>query len=172
MTDPHSTFAELLVTHDRQILRYILLFIPQRADAEEVLQRTAVVLWEKFAEYDPTRDFLPWSLRFAYFEVLNYRKQQARSRLIFSEDVMKLLNDTRDEEESTLRLRRSALSHCLAQLRTIDRQLLERRYSDATSIKSLAEEHGRTAKSLYRRLDRLRESLIRCVEKHLAPLET
>src|SRR5262245_35132392 len=99
---PGSDFAQLLVRHDRALLRYIMTFIPRRDDAEEVLQRAATVLWEKFEEYDRSRDFLPWALSVAYFEVLNFRKELARSRLVFREDVLHALAETRDEVEPQL----------------------------------------------------------------------
>ncbi|QDT97522.1 sigma-70 family RNA polymerase sigma factor [Gimesia aquarii] len=166
-----NVFAKLMVTYDRELLRYIMMLIPRRDDAEEVLQRTALVLWEKFEEYDQTRDFLPWATRFAYFESLNFRKECARSRLIFSEEIMSLLTQSRKEQESYLSQRRSALKQCLAELSTEDRNMLERRYTDSSTIKSLAEEQGRTVKALYRRLDRVRKLISDCIERRVAALD-
>jgi RNA polymerase sigma-70 factor (ECF subfamily) len=168
-------FARLLVRHDRALLRYILGLIPRRDDAEEVLQRTATVLWEKFAEYDRGREFLPWAIRFAYFEVLNFRKQIARDRLVFREEVMEALAEARQAQEPQLEAQRRALRHCLDELSPADQALLKRRYADSETIAELADEQGRTAKALYRRLDRLREAIARCVERRvqlLLPGET
>jgi RNA polymerase sigma-70 factor (ECF subfamily) len=165
-------FARLLVQFDRSLLRYIMTFIPRRDDAEEVLQRTATVLWEKFSEYDRQRDFLPWALRVAYFEVLNFRKQIARDRLVFREDVLEALAETRAASEPVLAAQRVALRYCLAALKPDDRALVKRRYGDAQTVAALADERGQTAKALYRRLDRLREAIARCAERRLqtAPL--
>lgn len=161
-------FADLLQCHDREILRYIMTFIPRRDDAEEVLQRTAVVLWEKFADYDPDRAFLPWAFRFAYFEVLGFRKQLARDRLIFNEEILASLAETRRSQESELDRRREALRLCMQALKAGDMTLLQRRYNDSATVASLAQLNGRSAKSMYRRLDRIRELLIHCVEQRLA----
>jgi RNA polymerase sigma-70 factor (ECF subfamily) len=168
MGQPGNEFARLLVTHDRQILRYIMALVPRRDDAEEVLQRTAIVLWEKFSDYDQERDFLPWALRVAYYEVLNFRKEKARSRLVFSEEVVALLVQTRTEQQALLDQRRTALGYCLTELSVEDRTLLERRYTDAATIRALSEERGRTVKALYRRLDRIREMIMKCVEQRVA----
>ena len=172
MSDERSTtagpeFARLLVRNDRALLRYIMTLIPRRDDAEEVLQRTATVLWEKFAEYDRQREFLPWALRVAYFEVLNFRKQIARERLVFREDVIEALAETRDSLTAELEAQRLALAKCLAELSPDDQALLRRRYADSESIAALACERGKTAKALYRRLDRLREAIARCAERRL-----
>ncbi len=160
-------FARLLVQFDRPLLRYILTFVPRRDDAEEVLQRTATVLWEKFAEYDRQRDFLPWAMRVAYFEILNFRKQMARDRLVFREDVIEALAETRHAQAPLLEAQRRALQLCLGELKPVDRTLLRRRYGDAETIAALADEQGKTAKALYRRLDRLREAIARCAQRRL-----
>src|SRR5262245_64188334 len=143
-------FAKLLVRHDRALLRYIQTFIPRRDDAEEVLQRAATVLWEKFGDYDNERDFLPWALRVTYFEILNFRKEIARSRLVFREDVMEALAETREQQASVFDDQRAALVECLKRVGDEGISLLRRRYCDSTTIASLAQEQGRTAKSLYR----------------------
>lgn len=160
-----AEFARLLVQYDRELLRYILSFLPRRDDAEEVLQRAATVLWEKFGQYDRNREFLPWALKFTYFEVLNFRKERARSRLIFRDDLMESLAATRELQGTILEARRMALRRCLRRLKPDDLELLWRRYGNTDTIAALAEELGRTSKSMYRRLDRIRELVARCVER-------
>lgn len=168
MNDPGDIFARLLVTHDRQLRRYIAMLLLRHDDVEEVLQRTAVMLWQKFDQYDRDRDFLPWATRFAYFEVLNFRKEHARSKLVFTEDVMNLLTETRQQCSDELQQRGAALRHCLSKVSDEDRQLLDRRYNEASTMKSLAEETGRTIKAVYRRLDRIRAAITDCVDKQMA----
>ena len=162
-----TEFARLLVQFDRPLLRYIMTFIPRRDDAEEVLQRTATVIWEKFDEFDRQREFLPWALRVAYFEVLNFRKQIARDRLVFCEEVMEAVAETRHSLASRLEAQRHALRLCLGELSADDQALLRRRYGDAETIAALAGERGKTAKALYRRLDRLREAIARCAYRRM-----
>lgn len=158
----------LLSKHDREILRYILTLLPHRGDAEEVLQRTAVKLWEKSAEYDTSREFLPWALRRAYYEVLNFRKEMARSKLVFSAEVVAQLADDREAQAGYLAEMQDALRKCLGKIQKSDLQLLQCRYGRSQSIQELACEVGRTAKSLYRRLDRVRALVQKCVYQRLA----
>ena len=167
MTDPGVNFARLLVQHDRALFRYIMAFIPRHGDAEEVLQRVAVVLWQKFTEYDATRDFLPWALRVAYFEILNFRKEAARSRLIFKEEVLEAIAETQQTFSLVLDAQQEALQECLEKLSSDSEMLLRRHYCDAEAVASLAAEKGKTPKSLYRRLDRIRDLVAECVERRL-----
>lgn len=170
MNDSGENFARLLVTHDQHLRRYIAMLLPRRDDVEEVLQQTATVLWQKFGEYDQNRDFIPWATRFAYFEALNFRKEYARSRLIYTDDIMQLLTDTREEMSEELQRRQTALRTCLGKVPADDRALLERRYSDSSTMKMLAAETGRTVKSVYRRLDRIRAAIATCVDREIATM--
>lgn len=168
MKDRGDIFARLLVTHDRPLRRYIAMLLLRHDDIEEVLQRTAVVLWQKFEEYDQSRDFLPWATRVAYYEVLNLRKEHARSRLVYTEDVMQALTETREQCSEELQNRRTALQHCLTKISDGDRQLLHRRYGDSSTAKTLAEETGQTIKAVYRRMDRIRAAVTKCVDRQVA----
>ena len=165
-----TEFATLIVEHDRPLLRYIMSLIPRRDDAEEVLQRTAAVLWERSPEFDTQRPFLPWALRFAYFEALNFRKELARDRLVFRAEVLDAIVETRTTLEGELDQRRDALRKCLDGFPTRDRNLLQRRYCDSATVAELADEVGKTAKALYRRLDRIREILADCVQRRAADM--
>lgn len=170
MSDPGNQFAKLLVKHDRELRRYIAMLLPRQGDVEEVLQRTATILWEKFSAYDAERPFAPWAMRFAYFEVLNYRKEYARSRMIYSEDVIELLSDSYEQISDELVARRQAFRSCLSKVHAEDRVLLDRRYGDCFTVKALALETGRTAKSIYRRLDRIRDAIAACVDREIASI--
>lgn len=49
---------------------------PHVADAEDIVQQTALALWEKFDAYDSSQAFTPWACRFA----LNKTKQWIERR--------------------------------------------------------------------------------------------
>ena len=53
------------------------------AEAEDLLQETAKVLWKKFGDYDPKLPFLPWAKAFARYEVLNYVETEDAAPVFF-----------------------------------------------------------------------------------------
>jgi RNA polymerase sigma-70 factor, ECF subfamily len=165
--DAGDEFAQLLVRYDRALFRYILTFVSRHGDAEEILQRVATVLWQKFSEYDRTREFLPWAKKVAYFEILGFRAEAARSRLIFREDVLAALADCREIQNPVLEAQKQALLECLAKLGEDAVALLKRRYCDAETVATLAAENGKSAKAYYRRLDRLRDLIADCIERRI-----
>ncbi|GAA4434837.1 sigma-70 family RNA polymerase sigma factor [Bremerella cremea] len=168
--DP-TPFVELIVKHERALMRYIRSMFPRSDDAEEVWQSTAIVLWEKFDEFDPERDFLPWAQRFAYFEGLQRRRKIARDRMVFSESVLQSLAETHDASREHLNRRSRALQACVEQLAAQDASLLRSRYESEVTIGELAQRMQTTAKTLYRRLDRIRDKLAQCVRRRVALAE-
>ena len=49
-------------------------------DADDVLQQINLVLWEKAAELDGSRPFLPWAMRFAQLQALAWLKRRPLRR--------------------------------------------------------------------------------------------
>ena len=53
-----------------------------------MVQQTNAKLWEKRTEFELGTNFQAWSSAIARYEVLNYRKKQARdARLTFSDEL-------------------------------------------------------------------------------------
>ena len=55
-------FLSLFLRSEREIYRYVAALIPNMADAEDIVQQTAIALWEKFDSYDSTQPFTPLGL--------------------------------------------------------------------------------------------------------------
>ena len=71
-------FMRLFSQHSRRIYQFILTLTINRADAEEIYQSTCVILWKKFAEYDPAGSFYAWACKMAQFECLQLRRRNRR----------------------------------------------------------------------------------------------
>ena len=64
-TAAQQRFLSLFLRSEREIFRYVAALVPNITDAEDIVQQTAIALWEKFEAYDPTQPFTPWACRFA-----------------------------------------------------------------------------------------------------------
>jgi RNA polymerase sigma-70 factor (ECF subfamily) len=135
---------------------------------EEVVQQTCVVLWQKFPEYEEGTDFLAWACTIARFETLKHRRRRARDRHLFAEELLVLLADEGAAEAARRERERRALDGCIARLPRQQQELIQRCYCGAGSIKEAAESLGRSAKGLYKALDRIRRQLLECIESALA----
>ena len=47
-----------------------------------------ITLWEKFDEYEATRDFKPWAFGIAKYKALALMRDRQRKRLVFRNEVV------------------------------------------------------------------------------------
>src|SRR5262249_34859663 len=78
-------FIRLLGQSHRSLHLYVMSLVPNRNDAEDILQQTNLVLWREFHQFEPGTNFTAWACRVAFNQVLAWRKRRQRDRLVFSE---------------------------------------------------------------------------------------
>lgn len=149
-----------------RVFAYIVTLIPRWTDAEEILQRTSVVLWRKFDEFDRSTNFVRWACAVAYLETLKYLKQEGRRQQVFKEAVLDQLARTRVAHSDLLENRHLALDDCVALLPPSDRAIIEHYYFQGRKTAAeVAEELGRPANTILKALIRIRASLQRCIDE-------
>lgn len=164
-SDNNELFVSLLMSHHSRILGYIRTLVPQRQDAEDVFQKVSMTLWQKFEEFDQGSEFFPWAAKTAFYTVCNYRRQQYRDRLIFSEDLIAIMSHERTTHLEHQTERMEHLLGCVERLPPMDQRLLMEAYAETSSIKDLASKTGKAVQTLYNRLAALRRDLVNCVQK-------
>jgi RNA polymerase sigma-70 factor (ECF subfamily) len=158
----------LLTRHQRQIFSYIYVLVPNRADAEDLLQETSVVVCEKFHEFEQGTDFVAWACQIAYWRVRYSRQKYARSKVFFDQDIVDVVARTAGGMTEELDERHEALAACLQKLNARDRELLLARYEPGGGVENAARRSGRTVTTAYKALARLRKLLLDCVTNRLA----
>lgn len=164
----HDDFLRLLLNSEREILRYVMAIVPRRADAQEVLQETAIELWKKFGSYDPSRPFAPWACRFAANKAKEHLRKQGRWKGFLNEEIASTLLARREQLASELDRRVGPLHDCMNELTENNRLLIERYYFDQASIEEAASEVGRGVSAAYKSLQRIRATLMQCISAKLA----
>jgi RNA polymerase sigma-70 factor, ECF subfamily len=167
-SDRHGRFLRLYTKHQHRILAYRYTLVPNRADAEDLFQETAVLLWEKFDQFEPGSDFVAWACRVAFLKASNHRKRLARSKLLFSDDVLAAVAERAIELAPELDDRRQALQECLRRLEDRDRRMIVARYEPDGNAQRAASASGRTIQAAYKALYRIRKALFDCVTLRLA----
>ena len=160
-------FAALYSKCHLDLLRYVLTLLPDRALAEDVVQETARLLWQKFDEFDSALPFWPWARKFAYLEVLKVRKRAAVHAKYFSDELVEQLTEDRAAQEQELTAQREALAGCLNKLDAPARALLIERYGREVALHELARQQGKSANALYLTMHRIRQKLVECVNRTL-----
>lgn len=163
--DRNEVFVELLTLHQRRLYGFIYTLVSNPADAEDLLQQTNLVLWQKFHEFDLDRSFPAWACGIAHFLVLNYLKEKRRSHVVFSDELITRLAETRCTEEDANLVDPVNLAGCIEALSEPDRKLIELCYTATDSIKAAASALGRPAASVYVSLVRVRRLLMECLQR-------
>ncbi|MEQ1862662.1 MAG: sigma-70 family RNA polymerase sigma factor [Chthoniobacteraceae bacterium] len=158
----------LMTQHQRRIFGYIHTLVPQRADAEDILQDTSLVIVEKFNEFKPGTDFVAWACQIAWWRVRASRQKFARSKVVFDDTVLESVAHTAATMHTEVSARHEALALCLKRLHPRDRELLLTRYEPGARVEEAAGRSGRSIEAAYKALARLRKLLFDCVTNHLA----
>lgn len=160
-------FLMLFGQHQKRLLGYIYSLVPHAQNAEDICQKTSLVLWRKFHQLEPDGDFMAWACRVAYLEVCNFRRTASRDRLCFSDELLAYLAEDRVDDLQNVNRRMEALRECVQRLGKPQQELLHHAYSSDQSIRQLAERLGKAVQTIYNRLFRIRRLLFDCVEQRL-----
>lgn len=162
-------FLSLFLRSEREIFRYVAALVPNVADAEDIVQQTALALWEKFDAYDPAQPFTPWACRFALNKARQWIERHQRWRALLDGDLAEELARRREELRPEMEVRLRRLEGCLDQLPGEQRSLVEGYYYRREEIDQLANQSGRTVAAAYKSLQRIRHALQACMENAVEP---
>ena len=157
-----------MTRHQRRIFSYIYALVPDRYDAEDLLQETSLVICEKFDDFKEGTDFVAWACQIAYWRVRYSRQKFARSKVVFDQEIVDAVAQTASEMVEELDDRHVALGNCLQKLHPRDRDLLLVRYEPGSGVEEAAKRSGRTLQTAYKTFARLRKLLLDCVSAKLA----
>ncbi|MFK7788257.1 MAG: sigma-70 family RNA polymerase sigma factor [Phycisphaeraceae bacterium] len=165
--DDYERFTAALVANQPAIMGFVRTMLPRTSDAEDVLQKTCLIAWQKFDQFDPATKFSTWACQIAYFEVKNFLRTRARDRHVFSDAVLEALADEGPGEADHLADERVALADCVEALKPDERELLRRCYHSDATVAQIAEMLSRSANSVYKQLNRIRRRLLACITLRL-----
>ena len=162
-------FFQLFMESQNRIYAYILVFVPHGPDADDIMQETATVMWERFETFTAWnrlrrvgRRRLPitrfWTI------ARNEPVAVASSSVTISWTFWPL------EAEAILKQaspRLEALKFCLRRLSQKDRSLIHLHYEEGVTIKNIAERADRSVQGLYKVMVRIHNRLRECVNLRL-----
>jgi RNA polymerase sigma-70 factor, ECF subfamily len=169
MSQPENDqrFTDLLRAHHTQLFGYLYALVHDLNDTEDLYQQTSMVLWKKFGEYREGTSFFNWALATARYEMLNFLRVQKRRRQFSDGLRASLTNDFDQLDAGLLQARLEALQDCRDRLGADDRSLLDACYGSKRSFRETADQLGRSHKSVYKALERIRGMLMKCIEDKL-----
>lgn len=168
MTDrsPESTRLVSQITAIQQRLyAYIFSLMGDADRAQDVLQETNLVIWNKSAEFEPGTNFVAWAYRIAHFQVLAHRKKSARDRLVFDDHVVAALADETAARLESFDARRAAMQECIKKLTEHQRRIVTERYMNGQRIGAIAKAMQMNTNAVGQALHRARLALAECIRR-------
>lgn len=166
-TDAREQFVALFVRHEAAIHSFVLTLLPDLVEAEDIVQQASLTMWRKFDQFTPGTNFRNWAFQIAKYTAMNHITKTRRDRLRFQEGLLEMLAERAAERHEQLESQRRALAYCIEKLSDEDRQLVAGCYAEGTKINAFAQQLGQTSNAVYKRLNRLRMNLLKCVQLRL-----
>ena len=157
----------LFVEHEPQILRAIMVLVPQVADARDILQDSAVTLWQHFSSYDEARPFVNWALGYARNHVRRYFRSVTRRGKLSDKAAEALLIASAGQDEQA-HLRAEALAVCMQSVPEPARSILEGYYFHQRDVLELSRLYAKSAEAIYKIIQRMRQNLLECINSQIA----
>jgi len=168
-SDQHDEFMSLFLEHQPRIYGYIRSLLFQKADADDVMQETASVLWKKFDEFERGTHFDRWAMRVAFHQVRYFRQKKAREskRLQFSDTLVEILSEEAEVMADQSEEMAGALAVCVRKLPDKDRQMVGWRFEEGATNRSVSKKIEKSESVVSRNLSRIYETLMRCISLQL-----
>jgi RNA polymerase sigma-70 factor (ECF subfamily) len=167
VTDAHAEFLSLFLKHEADLRAFIGSIVREKSAREDVLQETALVLWQEFERFDRSRSFGAWARGVAAHKLLKRLDQRRRWPASLPDAAVAAIQAAYDRTQELEGARHDALQHCLDKLPANSRRLLALRYEQGCTLAQLAQRAGSSLEAAHKALSRIRIKLRECVERRL-----
>ncbi len=151
--------------NDRNIYAYILSLVPNVSDADDIMQETTVVMWRKFADFNPELSFIAWGLTIAKFQVLSFYKKKKNSKVCYSESLLESIEKVVEKSLPDMEEELNALNRCVKKLDDSQKYLLKLRYDNKMTFKEIGDNISKSARMTFYTLSKIHQLLLHCVKQ-------
>lgn len=167
MPEPAPPFISDLTDWQNRLFGYLVTLLGNVHDARDVLQETNLVMWRRMDTFTPGTDFGAWARKCAYFQAMAFLRDRKRGPSLLGEELLALIAEEEGQNHADENERKLALRDCLSGLSDEHRALVKRRYHDATPLRKLATDCGKSESAMKMTLLRIREILHVCIDSKL-----
>jgi RNA polymerase sigma-70 factor (ECF subfamily) len=158
-------FIQLFLKSQRRLYGYVMAVIHNPVEADDIVQEAASLMWKKFDEYKPGTDFTAWAISVARFKIFRYLREKKSQQQKFSQKTMDIIEQLESEDVVNEDTRIGLLRQCIQKLRDTERRILELRYEEGATLKTLAGRLGVNVNTLYSQLSKIHLMLLNCIKK-------
>lgn len=160
-------FVRQLVINRKRIYAFILTLVHNTTDADDIMQDTAALMWEKYQKMPEITNFAAWGMQIAHYKVLEFRRRQYNKKVQFNNDLFDSVLGGALAVSEQFDARMDALKKCMTKLDEKSHKLVLLRHQKGHTVKSIAESLGLSVHSAYKLIYRVHDMLLRCVRRTL-----
>jgi RNA polymerase sigma-70 factor (ECF subfamily) len=174
MGDKHLTLEEkqdlfhrLLFRNQNRIYAYVLTLIGNYTDADDVMQETISMMWQKFGDFQAGTNFVSWGIAIAHYKILDYRRSKQKNGKICQYDN-ELLEQFAHEVTSHHVLfdeKFAMLRKCVEKLKGQYITVVKLRFQEDLNATAISNRCGIRVANVYQILSRAYSMLISCMNR-------
>ncbi|MDG1139181.1 MAG: sigma-70 family RNA polymerase sigma factor [Opitutales bacterium] len=163
-------YSHKLTAIQRSLYAYILSLLPNRSDAEDILQETNLILCKKAKEYKADGHFQGWAFRIARYQIMAHMTKSRRSKIHFSNELVDAMAEE-DFDSTNLNITQKALQICYDLLPKHMQLIARLRFKEEKTLRDISSLVNRPLGSVSATLHRIRQNLVNCVQQKTPGVE-
>jgi RNA polymerase sigma-70 factor (ECF subfamily) len=150
-----SSFREVKT----RLLNRLLANAVNPEDAEDILQRAVLKMWEKYDSFSQGSSFIAWAWTIAKHTMLNFIRARKRSVVNYGEKLPEYFDELFAPEKQINDPRIVHMEDLLNKLSTRERKLLHAVYVEGKKIKDYAKENKLSSRTCFNTISLVRRKL-------------
>ena len=147
---------------------FLLSFMGNTEDVDDVLQEVAIVALSNYEKYDTSKPFIAWAIGIAKNVALNHMRKTKRAGDTVQVELLDHLAAATQRIESENPILFEALESCVQKVEGRAKQVLTMKYVDGLKIKLIAQKMELSPNTVSVSLYRIRAALHECIEKFIS----
>ncbi len=167
--DSLQVYEVLVRQHERMLFAYVLGLVQDLSLAEDVVQDAFIIGYHKLATLKRKEHFAAWLRTIARHEALALLRKRGRE-VLFEPALLEGMEDifaVRQEHGETFEDRLEVIEGCFKQLPENLSSVCRLHYLEDQTVNQIAQGLQLQVAAVLKRLQRAREALRECAEKHL-----
>ena len=109
-------FFELYNKVQISLYCYLIAVVRNSSDADDLLQDTAIVLWDKFEQFQEGTNFKAWAFKIATNKARDYMRKNSNQKFFLCDDFYESVSQQAQNEVNNTVERYEALQFCIKKL--------------------------------------------------------
>ena len=166
-----SKFFKLYNNVHPRLYSFVLTVVHNSVDAEDILQETAALMWDRFDCFEEGTNFGAWAVTIARNKMKEFLRNRNKAQLLFDDSFYEQVSEYSSKTTNNVKDRYDALSICLNNLSINNKELLALRFKKSVPVKKISQMTGRSLNGLYQSYTLIFSKLRKCIDTKLAQQE-